>query len=165
VSYYVGVPLVILLALSEATVLPMFRVVGLQPNLVLVVLVAWLMIRGSTEAFILIPLAGVFLGLADGAPLGTSLIALAPIAFLQEIRGTRLTESGLVLTIAFTVLMTLVYNGVYFLIYAAAGDAGSLVSSLIDVIVPTTFLNVVVLLPVYFLISLLSLGGRRSAYA
>ena len=164
-SYYVGIPLIVILALIEASVLPLFRVAGLQPNLVLVCLVAWLMVRGSTEAFVLIPVGGIALGLVDGAPLGAALLALAPIAFLQEIRGSRLSESGLVLTIAFTVLMTLTYNGIYFLVYAGAGEAGSALSSLLDVMVPTTFLNVVTLAPVYLLLSLSNQGTRRSVYA
>ena len=58
VSYYVGLPLLLLVALVEASVLPMFRIGGLQPNLVLVLLVAWLMVRGAGEAFVLIPSAG-----------------------------------------------------------------------------------------------------------
>ena len=37
-SYYFGIPLLLLAALSEVAVAPMFRVAGLQPNLVLVIL-------------------------------------------------------------------------------------------------------------------------------
>jgi rod shape-determining protein MreD len=163
-SYYVGIPLVFFLALMEAAVLPLFPIAGLQPNLVLVLLVAWLMLRGATEAFVLIPIAGLFLGLVDGAYLGTALLAFAPMAFLHEIRGARLSESSFVLTLAFTVIMTFVYHLTYLLVFTLSGQSGSWLDALLSVIMPTTLLNVAVLLPVYGVLSLASQEQRRAAY-
>jgi rod shape-determining protein MreD len=163
-SYYVGLPLLFLLALIEASVMPLFRVAGLQPNLVLVVLVAWLMLRGSGEAFVLIPIGGLFLALVDGAPFGTALLALAPMAFLQEIRGARLSEGGFILTVVFTVVMTFSYHLVYLAIFTLAGESGSWLTAFVHVIVPTAFLNVAVLIPVYGLLSLASQEQRRALY-
>jgi rod shape-determining protein MreD len=165
VSYYIGLPLVLLAALIEASVLPLFRIGGLQPNLVLVLLVAWLMARGAQEAFVLIPFGGVILGLVDSAPLGTALLALAPVALLQEIRGTRLSEGGIVLTIGFVVLMTLVYNAIYLAVFALEGITGDPAQAFAGVAIPACFLNVVMLIPTYFLLSLTSNDLRRSAYA
>src|SRR5207248_8849088 len=48
-SYWIGIPLLLLAALVEVSVLPFFRVFGLQPNLVLVILTAWVMVRGQDE--------------------------------------------------------------------------------------------------------------------
>jgi rod shape-determining protein MreD len=164
VSYYVGLPLMLILAVAEATVLPMFRVGGLQPNLLLVCLVAWLVLRGASEAFVLIPVAGVCSGFVDGAPLGTALLALAPIAVLGDVRGSQLREGGLLVTIVFTVLMTLTYHLTYFLVFLLRGESGNLLTAVIDVVVPTAFLNVLILMPVYALISLASQEQRRAAY-
>ena len=161
---YLGPPLMLLLALSEAAVLPMFRIGGLQPNLVLVVLVVWLMVRGPKEAFAFIGIAGVSLGLVDGAPLGTALLALAPIALLQEVRGAQLRESGLVLTTMFLVIMTFVYHLTFFLVFALRGETGDLGVALLRVIIPTALLNVALLLPVYPLISLTSHETHRMGY-
>jgi rod shape-determining protein MreD len=164
VSYYVALPLLLLTALIEASVLPLFRIGGLQPNLMLVLLVAWLMIRGDKEAFVLIPIAGVLLGLVDGAPMGAALLALAPIALLHELRGAHLREGGLTLTIAFTVLMTLVYNLVYLAVFTIDGASGSWLAALMRVAIPACFLNVIALLPIYAVISMASQELRRAAY-
>lgn len=164
-SYYIGLPLVFLVALAEASVLPLFRVAGLQPNLLLVLLVAWLVVRGPSEAFVLIPLGGFVLGLVDGAPLGAALLALAPMALLQELRGARLSEGGLSLALVFTLLMTLVYHLTYLAVFSVEGEAGSWLSALGRVVLPTAFLNVVVLLPTYLIVSLASPDLRRAAYA
>ena len=163
-SYYVGLPLMFILALTEAAVLPKLRIAGLQPNLVLVVLVAWLTLRGASEAFILIPFAGLCLGLVDGAPLGTALLALAPLAIIQDLQGSRLHQGAFVLTIVFVVVMTLAYHLVYFAVYTAAGHGGSVTDALTQVIVPTTLLNITVLLPAYVLISMSAQERRRAAY-
>ena len=119
VSYYVGIALVLVTALLEASVLPLFRVQGLQPNLTLVLLMAWLIVRGAEEAYVLIPIGGFFLGLVDGAPMGTALLALAPVALLQEVRGGQLNEKGVLIAIVFTAIMSLVYNYTYLAVFTA----------------------------------------------
>ena len=164
-SYYIGVPLVLLLALIEASVLPMFRIAGLQPNLVLVLLVVWLMVRGANEAFVLVPVAGFFMGLVDDAPMGTAFLALAPIAFLHEVRGAHLAESGFVLTVAFTVLMTLSYQLVYLLVFTLQGEAGPWLPALLTIAIPVCLLNAIVLLPTYAAVTAASHDLRRALYA
>jgi rod shape-determining protein MreD len=164
-SYYIGLPLVVLCALVEASVLPLFRVSGLQPNLVLVLLVAWLMLRGAGEGFVFIAVGGVMLGLVDAAPLGTALLAMAPMFFLDEARGSQLREGGLVLTIVFTVVMTVCYHLVYLSMYTLQGQNGSWIEALSRIVLPTAFLNVLVLLPIYFLLSIGSREQRRATYA
>jgi rod shape-determining protein MreD len=164
VSYYIGIPLLLIVAAAEASVVPMFQVGGLQPNPMLVLLIAWLMVRGSGEAFVFIPIGGIFLGLVDSAPMGTALIALAPLAFLQEIRGSQLREGGFLLTILFTVLMTIVFNLVYLLVFTLGGEAGPLVGALTRVIIPTAVLNVLILFPMYIILWATSGDLRRASY-
>ena len=164
-NYYVALPLLLLVALIETSVLPMFRIGGLQPNLMLGLLVVWLMVRGSGEAFVLIPIGGIFLGLVDGAPMGAALIALAPIAVLHELRGAHLTDGGLVLTIAFTVVMTLVYHIAYLAVFTLQGDTGAWDSALVRVAIPVCLLNVLILLPIYAAMSATSQNLRRASYA
>ena len=133
VSYYIGLPLLLLVALVEASVLPMFRVAGLQPNLVLVLLVAWLMVRGAERG--LRPHPGRRLlprPRGRRAHWARRCSALAPLAFLQELRGAQLREGGLILTIVFTVVMTFIYHFVYLVVFTLQGAvrrAGSTAST------------------------------------
>ena len=164
-SYYVGIALLFFAALIEVSVLPLFRLYGLQPNLVLVIVIAWLIIRGEEEAYVLIPVGGLLLGLVESAPMGTALLALAPIAILQEIRGAQFGQGGIVMAVAFTVVMTVVYNFTYLLVFTLTGDSGSWLLATTNVILPATLLNVVVLLPLYFFFSVVNPRARRSLYA
>jgi rod shape-determining protein MreD len=165
VSYYVGLTLLFLSALIEVSVLPLFRVYGLQPNLTLIILIAWLIIRGEEEAYVLIPIAGVLLGLVESAPMGTALLALAPIAVLQEIRGSRLGQGGIVMAVAFTVVMSLVYNFTYLVVFTLTGESGDWLLATTNVVLPATLLNIVVLAPLYFIFSVVNPRARRSLYA
>lgn len=164
-SYYLGLPLLILVALTEVSVLPMFRVYGLQPNLMLVLLIAWLIVRGANEAFIFAPIGGVLLGLVDGAPTGTALIGLAPLAFLQELRGSQLREGGLITAIAFTIVMSFFYNYVHLAVFTFEGQSGDWTVATLRIIVPTAVINVLVLMPLYGLMTLASPDQRRTVYA
>jgi hypothetical protein len=164
VSYYIGIPLLFLTAAAEASVLPMFQIGGLQPNPVLVLLIAWLMVRGAGEAFLFIPIGGIFLGLVDPAPMGTALLALAPMAVLQEIRGSQLREGGFLLTILFTAAMTIVFNLVYLLVFTLGGESGNIVGAMTRVILPTAFLNVIILFPIYVVLWATSGDLRRASY-
>lgn len=164
-SYYVGFALVFLFALLEASVLPLFQIQGLQPNLTLVLLITWLIIRGAEEAFVLIPFGGLMLGLVDGAPLGTALLAMAPVALLQELRGAQLKESGFIMALAFTAVMSAVYNYTFLFMFTLQGQAGSWVEASLGVIVPTMFMNVAIVVPLYLLFAILNPKQRRSLYA
>lgn len=159
-SYWIGLPLLILVTLMEVSVLPLFRIYGLQPNLMLVLLVAWLMARGASEAYILAPIGGILLGLVDGAPVGTALIGLAPLAFLQDIRGSQLREGGLIEAIGFTIVMSFFFNFVHLGVFTLLGEAGSWGAASTRVIIPTVLLNVVILLPIYWVLSLTSTEPR-----
>jgi len=164
VSYWIGLPLLVLVALIEVSVLPMFRVYGLQPNLMLVLLIAWLAVRGASEAFILAPIGGVLLGFVDGAPAGTALIGLAPLAFLHDLRGSQLREGGLIAAIGFTILMSFFYNFVHLSVFTLLGQAGEWGAASVRIIVPTVFLNVMLLLPLYWLLTLTDRERRQTVY-
>ena len=164
-SYYIAIPLLLLAALCEVAVAPMFRVAGLQPNLVLIFLTAWLIARGQSEAFVLIPIGGFLLGLVDGAPLGTAIVAMAPLALLQDVRGSQLNEGGLALAVIFVLLMTLVYNAIYLFMFTLRGESASWLDAGTRVIIPTALINAVTLVPVYWVLSLFSHELRRPSYA
>jgi hypothetical protein len=164
-SYYIGVPLVLLVALAEAAFLPYFRIFGLQPSVTLVLLICWLTIRGQEEALYLIPLAALCLGLVDGAPLGVAFLALAPVVALHELRGLHLGEGQLVIAVVFTIVATLIYQSVYYLAFVAGGQSGDIVAAALEVAVPVSLLNVVILFPVYWMTWVFSADVRRTMFA
>jgi rod shape-determining protein MreD len=161
VSLAAGLAAVAFAALAQAAVLPSFSILGVEPSLVIVLLVAWMSIRGQREALFLIPAAGFVLGLLDGEPLGLAMLALAPLVLMTEVRELRLVESDLVPALVLTVAGTLVYETTILLSLAVRGEQVSWLASIVNVLVPAAIANVLLLLPVYAVIRLASLDLQR----
>jgi rod shape-determining protein MreD len=146
--------------------MPSFSIFGVQPNLVLVLLVAWLIVRPRREGLLLVPAAGLMVGLLDGQPLGLAMLALAPLVLLAELRDMRLVESDLLPAVVIAGAGTLVYEGIVLLTLAVTGEQLDWLASVLDVLVPAAIANVLLVLPIYGLMRLASmdLRTRRPAF-
>ncbi len=156
-----GILAVIVAALLQLAVMPAFSIFGVHPNLIIVLLIAWMATRGPQEALVMIPVAGFAVGLLDSQPLGLAMLALAPLTLMTNVRELRLVESDLLPAVVLTVVATLVYETVILLSLAVRGERPEWVESILDVLVPAAIVNALVLLPVFGLIRLGSLDLRR----
>lgn len=160
-SVAVGLLVVIAAVIAQVSIMPAFSIFGVQPNLVIVLLVAWMAARGQREVLFLIPAAGFVQGLLDSQPLGLAMLALAPLILMTEVREQRLVESELLPAVVLTALATLVYEGTILVTLAVTGEHPDWLASGLDVLVPATIANVLLLLPVYGLVRLASQDLRR----
>jgi hypothetical protein len=97
--------------------------------------------------------------------MGTALLAMAPVALLQEVRGAQLNEKGIAMAVAFVLIMSLVYNYTYLVVSTLQGESGPWIDATTQVILPTTLMNLAILLPLYAGFALLNPQPRRSLYA
>jgi len=161
VSLAVGLLAVLFAVLAQTSVMPGFSIFGVQPNLVIVLLVAWMTVRGRREVLFLIPAAGFAQGLLDSQPLGLAMLALAPLILMTDVRELRLVESDLLPAVGLVALATLVFEGTVLLTLAVTGNHPDWLASVLDVLVPAAIANVLLLLPVYGLIRVASVDLRR----
>jgi rod shape-determining protein MreD len=152
---------IIVAALVQVSVLPSFSIFGVHPNLLIVLLAAWMSVRGQREALILIPAGGLALGLLDSEPLGLAMLALAPLILLTEIREMRLLASDLLPAVILVALATLSYEITILLTLAVAGEHLDWATSVLGVLAPAAFANVLLLLPVYGVVRLASWDVRQ----
>lgn len=160
-SLALGLLVVILAVIAQVSILPAFSIFGVQPNLVVVLLIAWLAARTQREALLLIPFAGFLLGLFDSQPLGLAMIALAPIIVMTEVKQLRLVESELLPALVLAALATLVYESTILLTLAVRGEQLDWLATVLDVLVPAAIASASLLIPVYGLVRLASLDLRR----
>jgi rod shape-determining protein MreD len=160
VTYSIGVLVVLIGVIGQVSVIPEFSIFGVQPNLVIVLLVAWMTIRGRNEALVLIPVAGFVHGLLDSQPLGIAMLALAPLTLMTDFRELRLVDSGLLPAILVTMAGTIVYEATIMLTLTLRGEPVAWLASVMDVLVPAAIANALLLIPVYGLIRLVSLDRR-----
>ena len=122
--------------------MPSFPVLGAYPNLVLVLVVCWTVVRGQQEAMVVVPMGGLCLGLVGSQPVGVALLAAAPVVLLAELREARLTQSDLLLAVALVLASSLVYEMVFLVILRVMGETVQWWGSFSRVILPTAIVNV-----------------------
>ncbi len=160
-SYAIGIAAIVVAVIAQIAIMPAFSIFGVQPNFVIVLLVAWMAVRGPRETLVLIPIAGFVLGLLDSQPLGVAMLALAPLMLLTEIRELRLVDSDLLPAIAVTMAATVVYESTIMLTLALTGESIEWIAAVMDVLVPAAIANALLLIPAYGLVRFASLDLRQ----
>jgi rod shape-determining protein MreD len=157
VKYAVGFALVAAAALLQTSALPAFTVLGVHPNLVLVLILSWAMVRGLHEAMVIVPMGALTLGLMDGQPVGAALLAAMPIVLLTEIREARIVQGDFLLAVLLIILSTLAYEMIFLLTLRLTGGTADWWGSFAYIAVPSAIVNAFLMPPVYWL---LWLGSR-----
>ncbi len=143
------------LSVLGASALPYLKVLGATPNLALILAACWASLRGQGEAMVVVPLAGVFLDLTSSDPLGTSVLALAPIVPLAAARDFRLMESDFVPALGVVAAATVAYYAISMGVLAATGQEVPWLAAFTAVLLPATIVNslfaIIVYLPVRWL--------------
>ena len=109
VIYFFSI-LLILLALLQATVVPVIPYLGIRPDLVLLLVLAWTMVRGIKEGAIAALIGGLALDIFSPLPLGTHALAMLVIIVPVGWLGAPFYRGNLVFPIGGAFLATLIYN-------------------------------------------------------
>ena len=159
-NYARGVFAVLVGVVAQVSVMPAFSIFGVQPNFIIVLLVAWMAVRGRNETLILIPIAGFVHGLLDSQPFGLAMLALAPLTLMTDFRELRLVDSDILPAIVLTIVATVVFESTIMVALALRGESIAWLASLTNVLVPAAIANALLLIPVYGVIRLASLDRR-----
>ena len=147
--YWTGAVIAFLLAIVQASSVEQFKVLGVSPNLMLVFLVAWLVVRGVEDVLPMLFVAGVTLGLAGLQSPGVVLLALLPVAGLGLVRELRVVHSDFILALMLVFGASLVYETVMLASVMTTGGALDVGVGLRSAVVPSAIVNVGLMLPVY----------------
>jgi rod shape-determining protein MreD len=154
--------LLLLTALVQTSVMPAFPIFGASPNLVLVLLVCWTIVRGRREAMVVIPIGGLCLSLVGSQPVGVALLAATPVLLLTELQALRLTPSNLLLALAVVFLSSLVYEAILLVALRLEGEAVGWLAVLMRVVLPTSIIDVIFTPPLYWFVWSRSAGLRKT---
>lgn len=146
-AYIVGVPLLLLLAILQSSVLSYIGLLEGRPDLVLLAIVAWAVTGRSGEAMILGLIGGLMLDLLSGVPLGATSLILVLIALLVSLFEVRFWEAHLLMPLAVTLVASFLYHFLTLGIIWLMGRTVDVSIMLRQVILPSAFLNLVLALP------------------
>jgi hypothetical protein len=141
VRYITGSVAAFLLALTQASSIEQFRLLGVTPNVVIVFLVAWLVVRGLEDVLPMLAIAGITLGLVGLQTPGLVLLALLPIAGLGVVREMHVVHSDLVLVVALVMAATLAYETVLLGAVMASGGGFDIAAAIRSAILPAIVVN------------------------
>jgi rod shape-determining protein MreD len=146
---YYAVPLLLGVALFQSTVMPYLRVFGVMPNLMLMVVVAWTLLRGPGEGLVWGFLGGIFMDLFSRTPLGISALALVISAYAASYAEGTLYRNHSALPLLVVLVITPIYDLVVLILLRVTGQAVDWLPSLLYYTLPATVIHVVLMLGVY----------------
>lgn len=148
-AYLIGFPLLLALTIVQSTIMVHLHLLNGRPDLVLLAVVSWSLVGRAEEAMIWGVVGGLLLDLLSGYPLGSSALALVLIAFLVSLAEGRLWEVNLVLPLGVMLAASLVYHVLSLLTLPFLGRQIDLLFAAGRVILPSTFLNMLLALPAF----------------
>jgi rod shape-determining protein MreD len=112
VSIYLAVPLLTLVGLIQNALLSRLSLFGSRPDLMLLVVLGWTIVRGANEGLVWAFIGGLVLDLLSGGPIGAYILALLGVAFV----GHQAWGEGLGTPLVRVLLLALVSALVYHII-------------------------------------------------
>jgi hypothetical protein len=168
VRYVVGGVFAFALAMVQASSVEQFRILGVAPNLMLVMLVSWLVVRGLDDVLPMIAVSGMTLGFVGLQTPGVILFALlAPLALFGIVRELKIIHSETVLVVALVLGASLLYETIVLGAVMATGGVFDPQRGMTEVVLPAAIVNLAIALPVYLVIRLArpSMPRRRNVYS
>lgn len=148
-SVYFAVPLMVVLAILQAAVLPRFPLLGMVPQLPLLIALAWGLLRGVNEGALWAFLAGLFLDLFSTGPMGATALAFMGSVLAATWVDRILPRNRFFMPVLLSMLATLVSLAIYLISLRLLGYQADLQLAL--TLLPVTFLHGALILPVYWL--------------
>ncbi|MGQ9766968.1 MAG: rod shape-determining protein MreD [Anaerolineae bacterium] len=137
------------IVLAQATLVSRIRVFGVSPDLLLVTVVGWGLLRGVSEGLLWGFGGGLGVDVISGLPLGTSALALLPAAWLGG-RGRHTVYSfSMLLPLLLAVLASFLRGWVLLVLQSAGGVRVDWIATTLYVIGPEAVLNALLIVVVY----------------
>ncbi|MBI2756101.1 MAG: rod shape-determining protein MreD [Chloroflexi bacterium] len=152
------------IAVALQSVLALRLPVGsVRPDLPLVIVLAWAMLRGSNEAAAVGFLAGVLLDSASATPFGVNAALLGIAGFLTGLGETNLYRGNVAFFLGTGAVATAAYHLLEYLLLQAMGVGLPSFLSAVLASVPAAVLNALLLVPAFLLVrhTLRALTGWR----
>ncbi|MEA3346205.1 MAG: rod shape-determining protein MreD [Chloroflexota bacterium] len=151
-SPYLASLLLILIALVQTTLSPHLAILGAYPNLMLLVVLSWTLLRTGREGMLWAFGGGVLLDMLSGAPFGASTLPLLLVSFLSSLGEETLFRTTLSLPLAVGFAGSLLYDSVFLATLQLMGWQVDWPTSLWRLILPAAGLNTLLMPLVYALL-------------
>jgi rod shape-determining protein MreD len=136
-------------ALLQSTLGPSLPLVRGRPDLVLVVVLAWSMLRGSGEGAVVGFVGGILLDSVTYTPFGINIALFGLLGYFTGLPEVNAYRGNIPYFVGITMLATLVYHTLYFLILQALGNSMPPLIETYATAAPAAVLNAVLVAPTF----------------
>lgn len=136
-------------ALLQSSFLPHLFRGGLKPDLVVMLVISWGLLRGVKEGLLWAFIGGLALDLLSATPLGFSALLLTLLILLTSLGQKSVYRANILFPLAIIFLATLGYNLTLLFAWQLLGRPALWWESLREVLLPTALLNILVMFPLY----------------
>lgn len=112
---------VMLAGIIQSAVLSQFNLLGVHPNIVLVIVVCWSLLRGGRAGLIWAMTGGLVLDLLSTTPFGVFTVALLVTAFAMGFVEANLFRPTIILPVGFVFLASLLFQLITIMMMQALG--------------------------------------------
>ena len=154
------------LVVFQTSASPSFPVFGVGPQVVLIVLCCWAMVRPPIETLVMIPLAGIGLGLLAFQGMAESVAALAPIGLAalswharRESRGSAPLPLEWVMTMLLIAVASILHFTAHAISVELATSGVNWIAALQSVMLGSILGNVIIGAVVYWLVRIPTSGA------
>nr|MBC7244364.1 rod shape-determining protein MreD [Chloroflexota bacterium] len=151
INPYLAGALLLIVALLQTSVMPKFLVLGVVPDLMLLVVVSWTLLRDVREGIGWALAGGLMLDLLSSGSFGAITISLCLSSLATGLGSPSVFQGSSWLPAAASILATSIYNLAYVIILRFSGRAVPWVTSLLQVTMPCMILNAVIIYPIYWI--------------
>lgn len=160
---YIGIPILFLAAVLNATVMAQFRIWQGAPDLVFLLVVSWALLSNFRDALLWAVIGGVLQDLLSMAPLGTSALGLVVTVFVADSVFGQISRHNLVVPPLVAAAGTLICHFATLGVLWMVDIQIPLERGLLYATLPTLIYNLIFILPVFRLVGLVQnwLSPRR----
>jgi rod shape-determining protein MreD len=160
---YLTIPILGIIAVFQSTLLPHLRIWGVFPNLMLVVVVSWSLLRGADQGLVWAFVGGALIDVLSGGPMGVATLSLMAVAFLAGIGEVNIFRTHVALPLAAVLLSTLLYGLLILLALQLTGQTVDWTGSMMSAILPSAVVNTLLTPVIYVTIHWLHRHLGRAA--
>lgn len=148
-TIYLVIPLLLLVAIVQTSLVSHFTLWGVFADLPILVVVSWGLLAGGREGALWGFVAGVATDVLSGAPFGTATLSLMSVGFLSGLGEAIISRAQLALPLVTMFLATVLYSLVFLLIVRLSGQPVAWLDSLLRIVLPSAALNMILVPFVY----------------
>jgi rod shape-determining protein MreD len=151
--YAAAVLIAAFLAALHVSAMQYVHVLGVTPDLLLIFVACFAVLRRQEEALVVVPVAGLLRDLTTSDPIGTSVLGFAPIVLLAAVVQVRAMESKFIPAVIVASLGSITYTVISMTVLAATGQEIDPVTSILRVALPLAVVDALFTPVVYMPVS------------